>query len=140
MTNLQAAVGCAQLERLNEFVERKKFIRSYYDRFLDGLRGVRFFPVPDWCESSCWFSGFMKPGNSFEESRQIVNMLKDFGVESRTFWKPIHLQAPYAACLKASSLERTMNLWGGIITLPCSTSITDEELETVAKAVIKVLE
>lgn len=59
-------------------------------------------------------------------------MCKEKGIEARTFWKPIHLQKPYMNAICADALEVTDNIWDKILTLPCSTGITDDEIETVA--------
>ena len=139
MTNIQAAVGCAQLERLTEFVDRKREIRRYYKEHLGVLkeRGITFFPTSD--GSSCWFSGIVLPeGSGADDTGRICSLLKEKGVESRKFWKPVHLQKPYADCIKGS-LSVTEKIWDRVVSLPCSTGITDEELETVAGAVSSVI-
>lgn len=139
MTNLQAAVGCAQLERLGEFVSRKREVHDRYEHAFSAIPGIDTFPVPSDSESSCWFSGIVCRGSSHEESGALVAALKDEGIEARTFWKPVHMQLPYAASLQASSLDVTDSLWSSVITLPCSTGITDDEIETVISVVRKTL-
>jgi dTDP-4-amino-4,6-dideoxygalactose transaminase len=130
MTNLQAAVGCAQLERLDEFVGCKRRIRRYYDERITGRSWVRPFPRPDWTESSCWLSGIVveqaDPG-------AIRTMLNALGVESRPFWQPIHQQAPYLDA-PHRSLAVTETVWSKILTLPSSTAISDAELDQVIMA------
>ena len=69
----------------------------------------------------------------------MANENKEFDIEARTFWKPIHMQKPYENALKAESLETTDALWSKILTLPCSTNIKEDEIETVATALKKVL-
>lgn len=141
MTNIQAAVGVAQMERLDVFVERKRFVRSYYEGHLSDLcqdKGISFFPTTD--GSSCWFSGIvLPPGADISSAKDFCVCLKDAGIEARPFWKPVHFQKPYLDCPR-SDLHAAESLWQRIITLPCSTGITDEELEMVvgeAKGVIK---
>lgn len=137
MTNVQAAVGCAQMERLEEFVSIKRKVRSYYARHLENL-GVTFFPASD--GASCWLSGFVLPeGKTIEDVRLIAGRMKERGIESRTFWKPVHLQAPYRS-VPRSSMCVTESLWGRIVTLPCSTNITLAELETVVRAATEILQ
>lgn len=132
MTNLQAAVGCAQLERLAEFVDRKREVRSYYRSHI----GACSFPEPSWCESACWFSGIvLQRTRGLDDVRGLCNRLKNDGIEARSFWKPIHEQLPYKNALQSTSLAVTNSVWNRIVTLPCSTGITDEELEIVAKSV-----
>ncbi len=136
MTNIQAAVGCAQMERLEEFVIAKKRIRAYYKEQLSGLDGISFFPETD--GSSCWYSGIVLPaGRRIEDIRNALNQLKEKGIESRTFWKPVHLQEPYKNT-PCSDVKVSQGLWERILTLPCSTGITDDELKYVAESVKEI--
>lgn len=138
MTNIQAAVGCAQLERTEEFIARKRYIREYYRQHLCDVEGISFFPESPWGKSTCWFSGIVIGDDMGIGVREICSRLKDEGIESRTFWKPVHLQQPYQS-VDCSSMKITDKIWDSIVTLPCSTGITEEELETTVNAVKKVL-
>ncbi len=139
MTNIQAAVGCAQMEQLDKFVKRKREVRSYYGVSFQKLteNGISFFPTTD--GSSCWFSGIVLPeGNRLGEVKELCTILKEKGVEARPFWKPVNLQEPY----KKSPVEDTIvadSLWQRIVTLPCSTNITDGDLRKVVYAVENIV-
>lgn len=140
MTNIQAAVGVAQMERLSSFVTSKRYVRKYYEEELRFLteRGITFFPTTD--GSSCWFSGIVLPEESEPgRAKEICVKLKEFEIEARVFWKPVHLQKPYAA-VPVSDVSVAESLWQRIITLPCSTNITVEELEKVVKALKDVVD
>lgn len=139
MTNIQAAVGCAQMERLDKFLERKRYIRSYYQRELSDVRGISFFPSPEGQKSACWFSGIVLRDGGIEKVRSICAALKEAGIEARSFWKPVHLQKPYEHAIRADSLQVAEGLWDRIVTLPCSTGITEEELKQVAETVRNLL-
>lgn len=135
MTNIQAAVGCAQMERLPAFIAAKRNVHQYYETEMAGLleRGITFFPIAD--GSSCWFSGIVLPEwETLEAAKSVCAALKEDGVEARTFWKPVHLQKPYRGCPR-SDVSVAESLWQRIITLPCSTNMTQEEL---AKVVVSV--
>ncbi len=140
MTNIQAAVGCAQLERLEEFIERKREIRAFYNQEFSGIDKIALFPDMDYGKSACWFSGIVLKQGGLEKVRNLCEKLREKGIESRSFWKPVHLQKPYEKAFKADNLSVSSNLWDRILTLPCSTNITAEELEYVAKTVKEVLE
>lgn len=139
MTNIQAAVGCAQLERVEEFVEKKRHIRDSYNRLLNGIDGIEFFPEPEDIRSSCWFSGIVIKDGNLEKLRKICKDLREKGIEARTFWKPVHLQKPYKHAVCADALDVTEAVWDKILTLPCSTGITDNEIETVAETLRELL-
>lgn len=128
MTNLQAAVACAQFERLEKFLARKRYIREFYRRELSGIKNISFFPDPQNQESACWYSGIVLEDGNLEVVRKICAELKILGIEARSFWKPIHLQKPYEDALQSDSMQITSNLWDKIVNLPCSTNISDDEL------------
>lgn len=135
MTNIQAAVGCAQLERVDEFVEKKKYIREYYSKHLSGIKDISFFPEVEWAESACWFSGLVLSDKY--EVKKVCELLKEKGIEARTFWKPVHQQKPYVN-EERSEMKVADNLWKHVLTLPSSTGITEEELEQVVKAIKEI--
>ena len=140
MTNIQAAVGVAQMERLQTFIDTKRRVRKRYEKMLSDLqdKGITFFPTTD--GSSCWFSGIVLPyGAELRRAKEICARLKKKGIEARSFWKPIHLQEPYKNCPKGK-VDVAESLWQRIITLPCSTNVTEQELEIVSNALIKIID
>lgn len=140
LTNLNAAIAVAQLERVDEFVGRKRKVRLFYDRAFAALRegGWETFPVPRWCRSGCWFSGLVAPDEC--SARRLVEGLNRCGIGARSFWKPVHLQSPYANALRARSLDGTERFWKRVVTLPCSTGITDAELNHVVSITLKLVQ
>lgn len=124
MTNLQAAVGCAQMERAEEFVAAKRRIAARYREELADLSGVEMFPCADWALSACWFSGVLL--SSGDKVRATCAALRQSGIEARTFWKPIHLQRPYSDCPR-TDMPVCESVWDRVLTLPCSTHLTSEE-------------
>lgn len=139
MTNIQAAVGCAQMEQMEEFVAKKRRIRGFYDEAFAEVENLSLFPIPQDVESACWFSGIVLNQGGLEQVKSLCAKLGEKGIEARSFWKPVHLQKPYQAAVKADSLANSANLWNRIVTLPCSTNISEEELEYVAETVKEIL-
>ena len=139
MTNLQAAVGCAQIEQLDTFVARKRQVQAFYREHLTVLPSVGAFPQASWASSACWFAGIVLNAFSHVETADVRTRLRRAGVDARPFWKPMHLQRPYreAPC---EALPFTDALWERVLTLPCSTGITTDELSHVAGVVHEVLE
>lgn len=132
MTNLQAAVGCAQMENLDTFVASKRAIRRHYDAAFADLPGLHPFPSPDWAESACWFSGVVL--DRAEDAAALRAALRQDGIDARPFWKPMHLQAPYREAPRTAQ-PATDGLWERVVTLPCSTGISERELDQVVSAV-----
>ena len=139
MTNLNAAVGCAQLENLNYFLQRKKDISDRYQNELANITGVLPFPKKEWAESACWFSGVLLDPKYYKETNIIFSSIAEKGIEVKPFWRPIHLQPPYSHCIK-ENLENSESLWKQVLVLPCSTHLTNEQQTYVIKTVEKVLQ
>lgn len=137
MTNVQAAIGCAQLERVEQFVDKKRYVRDYYKTRLQSIEGISFFPEVEWADSACWFSGIVL-SNKYDV-RGICSKLKEQKIEARTFWKPVHLQKPYKE-MEKSEMPIADDVWWRILTLPCSTTITEEQLEYVVSSVRKIIQ
>jgi perosamine synthetase len=134
LTNVQAAVGCAQMEHLDDFVATKRRIQAYYTERLADLPGFVPIPQASWAQSSCWFAGFLLDGWRPEQCDALRARLRRAEVDARPFWKPMHLQRPYRDS-PHEALPVTEDLWPRVLTLPCSTNITDEQLALVVAAV-----
>lgn len=139
MTNLQAAVGCAQMERLDRFIQRKRHCQAVYREAARAIDGVDTFPEGPWAESACWFSGVVVQRGRPSKVADLRAALRADGIDARPFWKPMHLQRPYASVL-VETQSVTNELWTRIVTLPCSTSITDSELNHVVAAIRRRLD
>ncbi|MFS2179680.1 aminotransferase class I/II-fold pyridoxal phosphate-dependent enzyme [Rhizobium pisi] len=134
MTNLQAAVGCAQMENLGRFVEVKRNIARKYREAFSDLAGIAPFPDPAYARSGHWFSGIVVNNRDPGQLADIRVRLREAGIDARPFWKPAHLQAPYVG---APRTEMTVceNLWQRIMTLPCSTGLTVADQDFVVDKV-----
>lgn len=135
MTNLQAAVGCAQMEQLDAFVAAKRRIAARYDAAWHTLDGTESFPGRHGVDSACWLSGIVLPPQlpAFE----FTAALRAHDVEARSFWKPLHLQAPF---LHAPRTLRGVAdaIWSRVVTLPCSTQLGEEQ-QSVIEHVVALL-
>jgi len=138
MTNIQAAVGCAQMERLKSFIAAKRRIDMTYRQRLKDIQGISFFPSPAWAKSACWFTGITLEGPGLPSVPDLCGRLKEMGIEARIFWKPVHLQKSYASCPKTEMVV-SGQIWDKILTLPCSTHLSETEQETVITSIERVL-
>ena len=137
MTNLQAAVGCAQIDRLDEFLNTKARIRQRYNEAFEGIPGVSIFPSPSDRTSTYWFSGFVVDA-LLPQPREICDHLEKYNIEARVFWKPVHLQKPYADMPKADQAY-TDDIYNRIVTLPCSTNLSIADQDRVIESVLGIL-
>lgn len=95
MTNIQAAIGVAQLERIHEFVERKRWIAElYHDRLL-GIDGLRLPGDFGDVINSYWLYTFVLPEDLTAHRNNIIDVLLKNGIEVRTTFYPVHQMPPY---------------------------------------------
>jgi perosamine synthetase len=92
LTNLQAALGCAQLERINEIVARKRRMASEYSRCLNDIPGLQLPVEESWARSVYWMYGIVLSEDRSIDADQFAQMLKDRGVETRPFFLGMHEQ------------------------------------------------
>ena len=129
MTNLQAAVGCAQMEQLDTFVAAKRRIRDRYAVAFAEIPGVVSTPIAAWAESACWISG-VTITEAPVSAAALVAALKTHGVEGRLFWQPLDRQLPYADAL-SEPLDVSDQVADRFVALPCSTNLSTESQDQV---------
>jgi len=130
MTNVEAAIGLAQMERLDALVEQKRRIRRRYDEAFAGLPGVERFPQPEWAHSGCWLSGVALGAAAPVSSARLRAALRGAGVSAGVFWQPVHSQAPYRDAPRIAQPVAEA-LWSRIVVLPCSTSLDPDAQQRV---------
>lgn len=134
MTNINAAVGVGQIEMLNQFVAAKRRIAAHYEAAFADRNDIHAFVEADWSEGNHWFSGLYLADWEADRVAALRAHLRAAGIDARPFWKPMHQQAPYRDCPKTlTGVAETE--WERILPLPCSTQITDAELNQVVEAV-----
>ena len=96
-TNLQAAIGLAQLERIKKIVQKKKAIGKYYNKKLKILSNKLHLPLEEtlYCKNIFWVCGFVIKENIKVNAKFIINSLRKKGIECRPFFYPMHLQPIY---------------------------------------------
>jgi perosamine synthetase len=140
MTNLQAALGVAQLEELPNFIRRKQQnYRLYVELFRDFPLG-KILPFCKGTDSNHWFYSLEIAMDRLNASlRDIIEALQEKGVQTRAIWGLIHEQLPYQGTI-AYQMERAPYYSSCILNLPCSTQITEEEIRRVTELVRETLE
>ena len=136
MTNIAAAVGCAQMELLEKFVSAKRRIQENYNSALKSFPGVDIFPQPEWAEGACWLSGITMP--DLESAKALRVRLKENNIDARPFWKSIHLQSMF---LDSPRTAQTFSseIWSRIVTLPCSSGLIEADQLKVISTIQKLL-
>lgn len=139
MTNLQAALGVAQMEELSDFIDRKQKNYELYKELFDGFEHVKLMPFRNGTDSNKWFYSVAIDREHITVSmREIMIACHDRGFETRAIWGLINEQKPYEG-EETYKLEKAPYYAGRILNIPSSTQITEEEIRYVADEVKKLL-
>ena len=139
MTNLQAAVGVAQMEELPEFIRRKRRNYQLYKQQLQDFSLGRLMEFREGTSSNHWFYSLEIDRTKIHASmRDIITKLEEHGIQTRAIWGLINEQVPYQKEV-TFHLEKAPYYAKRIINLPCSTQITEEEIKYVVTQVKEVL-
>lgn len=130
LTNLQAALGVAQMEQLEQFIEVKRRNYTRYQEKIPKIPGLDFLKFREGTYSNCWFYSVVC-GESVPKGRdQFIQELMQMGVQSRPIWGLIHEQIPYQGSL-AYQIEKAVAYWKKVINIPCSTNLREEDVDFV---------
>jgi perosamine synthetase len=113
LPNINAALGCAQLEELPGFLERKRSLAERYQAAFAGMAGAMFFTEPDFGRSNYWLNTLMLDEAVSGRRDEILSMTNDAGIMTRPAWTLMHRLPMFAACPRmelpvAESLERRL--------------------------------
>lgn len=140
MTNMQAAIGCAQLEQIDRFIRRKIEMMNSYN---DGLHGLplRVPHIEPWAKTSVWMYGVVLEDCVSFGAEEFARRLLVHGVQTRPFFMGMHEQPVYRAMglFKDAKCPVTERIYRRGLYLPSGQAITDEQIKCVIRAVRKVL-
>lgn len=115
MPNINAALGCAQLEKMPRFLVHKKQLVVTYEELLQNLEGVRLFKQPAHSESNYWLQTLILDDSMNRDA--VLAVLNEQGVMSRPIWQPMHELEMFAECPRMD-LKKTVSLKKCIINVP----------------------
>jgi perosamine synthetase len=138
LTNLQAAVGLAQLEQLDAHVRRKREIASGYAKGLADLPGVTLPGEAPWARSTFWLYTILVAPPAARTSRELIADLEAENIEARPVWAPLHEQRPYRDA-RAFGIEHSGTIHARAVSLPSSVDLGAEDQERVVAAVRRSL-
>ena len=135
MTNVQASLGLAQLERLEGFIAHKKALYDRYVAALDGVKGLRILPFREGeCRSNHWFFSLYLKDSGLDRDT-VIEKLQAQHIQTRPVWALIHEQADYPRN-EAYGLDKALDYRKYIVNLPCSTNLSFEDCDRVIEAVL----
>jgi perosamine synthetase len=141
LTNLQAALGVAQLERMDEIVARKRWMGQTYNRLLKDIDGLELPPEEPWVKSVYWMYGVVLSEKTGMDASRFAQILQQRGIETRPFFLGMHEQPAFhnRGLFIGESYPVSERLARRGLYLPSGLALTEEQLEFVCQAVREVL-
>lgn len=138
MTNLQAAVGLAQMEQIETFLNKRREIASIYSKNLKNLPGISLPPEMPWAKSVFWLYSILIDEQEVGISReQLILELQREGIETRPFFYPLHIQPPFYTDSIECAATEYLSSHG--MSLPSGNMISCEEIERVGREISKII-
>lgn len=137
LTNLQAALAVAQLQRLEEFTEKKRELAGAYDAFFSSKPVlVETLPAQPWAFSTCWLYTILLRGKAAQQQRALITRLAEQRIQLRPLWNPMHCNKPFQNCqqlnrgtsLARLAVERS-------VSLPSSVGLSGTHQQSVCQAI-----
>mgnify|MGYP003615736841 FL=1 len=122
MPNINAALGCAQLEQLADFVNRKRALAQQYLQAFTGMDGVSVVREPDFATSNYWLNSLLLDETSANERDAVLATTNDVGIMTRPAWMPMH-NLPMFADTPRMELPVTESLAARLINIPSSSTL-----------------
>lgn len=139
MTNLQGALGCAQLERIHEFVECKRSLAKQYNEILSAFRHFELPPEESWAKCGFWlYTAILSEKAELTRDQLIEKMLKN-GVETRPVFYPLHEMPPYKNYPTKSDFKNALHISQQGISFPSSVNITKEEIDNIRQSLQAII-
>lgn len=140
MSNLLAALGRAQLRRLDEMIAKRRGHREAYREFFADVPGVDLFGGASDHEDNCWLSSvIVDPGTAGFTAAELAAHMSLANVEARPLWKPMHLQPVFTQA--ARLVDGTSEwLFGNGLTLPSGSALSPDEFDRVTEQIQSFLQ
>jgi len=135
LSNIQAAMGVAQMEQIGDFISKKRATARAYEKAFSSVAGITTMAAQPDTEPVYWLYTILLPEpTTLAERKRVIRELNESGIGARPLWHPIHSQGPYKEC-QAYKIDHTERLYQRGISLPSSVGLTDAEQERTIAAV-----
>lgn len=137
LTNLQASIGLAQLERIDKLVEKKRQIGQNYTQRLKNIPSLQLPVEESWAKNVYWMYGVVMDSSLGITAEDFAKRLLNLGIQTRPFFYPLHCQPAFKtfSWFKPQSLPVAENLYKYGLYLPSGLTLTEENIQEVVDAV-----
>ena len=133
MTNLQAALGVAQMERLGKIVETKRALADLYREQLEDIDWIQLPGEAEWATNSYWLYTVIVQSSAPLSRDALANDFQELGVETRPMFNPLHQMPPYANVCRQGVLPVSTGLASAGLSLPSAPGTSLEDVNRVAE-------
>ncbi len=137
MTNLQAGVGLAQLEKLEEFIKTKEENYKIYKEEIPKIKGLDILDFEENTRPNYWFYSLYIDDEYSLNRDEVIKYLHSKGVQTRPIWGLISDQKPYLSS-QTYKIENAKKYLDRVVNIPCSSNLTKEEVKYVIKCLKEV--
>ena len=123
MSNINAALGLAQLEQLDNILKEKKEIHNLYQKEFSSSNFFNIINSPEWSESSYWLNFLLIKNDYIDKSSDLIKFLNENYIRTNYFWKPIHFQDPYLSLMSSESAKKNIHIQQKVIPLPSTATL-----------------
>jgi perosamine synthetase len=137
MTGYQAAMGLAQINKLDAVIAAKRRLAERYAQHLSGIAGLQLPMELPWAFHVYWMYGIVVRSNFGISRDELASRLRERGIETRTFFCPMNLQPCFSDIPECASRSCPVaeELWRSGLYLPSSTNLTDSDIAHVADSI-----
>jgi len=134
MPNLLAAMGCAQLEKIEEYILAKREHANIYNELLSNIKGLSIPNEKEWAKNVYWLYSIIIEDDYGISRDDLIKKLEENGVESRPFFMPVHNMPPYKN-FKHGDMSITNELAVKGINIPSSVGLKEEEIKLICEII-----
>ena len=133
LTNIQAALGLAQLESLSKYIKKKKIIHERYKKKINKIKGLFISNTSHYARCNYWLNILEIYNNTSKKKlSKIIKYLSKNGIEVKPLWHPNHLQKKYKNC-QTYKLDNVNNIYQNRLCLPSSPQLTMKQQDFICK-------
>ena len=136
MTNLQAALGVAQMESLEKFVAVKHRNYDFYMENIHGKNGLEILPFRDDIRSNKWFYSVLLK-DCAQSTDDILQGMSEDKIQTRPIWALISDLEPYKDCQR-TDLSRASYYFKRVVNIPCTTNLSLDDAKIVADRLLEI--
>ena len=136
LTNLQAGLGIAQLEQLEQFIEHKHMLYDFYKKELDNKNGIKVINFKEDTRPNKWFFSLYLENYPLKRD-ELIKYLMEHKIQTRPIWALIHEQKPYVNN-EFFMVDSAIDYRSKIVNIPCSTNLTLQQAQRVVNVILSV--